>query len=288
MKLIEEHPILKFERKKKVKFYFNGREYYGYEGMSVASALYANGIKIFSESVKYKRPRGMFCAIGKCSSCLMRVDGIPNTRICITPLREGMVIETQHGRPSLPTGNIKYGGIDDVECDLLVIGGGPAGLSAALTAAKYGVNVLLVDENFRLGGQLIKQTHKFFGSREQNAGIRGIRIAEKLVSDVLAHDNIKVMTEAKALGYFDDGVVGIEHNRKLYRIRAKNYVIATGASENFLAFENNDLPGVYGAGAAQTLMNVYGVKPGDEAIMVGAGNVGLIVTYQLLQAGVDV
>ena len=95
--------------------------------------------------------------------------------------------------------------------DLLVVGGGPAGLSAASAAAEHGVSVILVDRQPRLGGQLIKQTHKFFGSREQHAGHRGIEIAERLGALVQAFDNVEVMTEAEALGYYSDGVVTIDH-----------------------------------------------------------------------------
>ncbi len=104
LKLIENHPILIFQHGKKVKFTFDGKEMEGFEGEPIAVALYANGIKILSYSEKMHRPRGFFCAIGKCSSCFMIVDGIPNVRTCITPLREGMKIQTQHGRGSLEIG----------------------------------------------------------------------------------------------------------------------------------------------------------------------------------------
>lgn len=93
---IQTHPILDFNKGKKVKFYFNGKELEGFEGESIAASLYASGIYKFSESRKLKRPRGIFCAIGHCSSCLMKVDGVPNVRTCITPLKEGMKIEMQN------------------------------------------------------------------------------------------------------------------------------------------------------------------------------------------------
>lgn len=93
---IQTHPILDFNKGKKVKFYFNGKELEGFEGESIAASLYASGIYKFSESRKLKRSRGIFCAIGHCSSCLMKVDGVPNVRTCITPLKEGMKIEMQN------------------------------------------------------------------------------------------------------------------------------------------------------------------------------------------------
>jgi len=95
---IERHPILEFKKGRKIKFYYEGKELYGYEGESIASALHANGIMVLRESLKLKRKRGFFCAIGKCSSCTMEVDGKPNVRVCITPLKEGMVIKMQSGK----------------------------------------------------------------------------------------------------------------------------------------------------------------------------------------------
>ena len=172
--------------------------------------------------------------------------------------------------------------------DILIIGGGPAGLSAAITAAEKGADVILIERDDILGGQLVKQTHRFFGSKNEHAGTRGISIAEELKSKVFANDNIEVMLEGTAQGYYDDGVVTVSHQEKFKKIMPKKIIVATGASEKMLPFPNNDLPGVYGAGAVQTLMNVYGVVPGKKVLMIGAGNIGLIVSYQLLQAGVDV
>ncbi len=99
---IEEHPILDFPKRKKVKFFFEGREMEGYEGEPIAAALHAAGVKVLHHSLKLARPRGFFCAIGNCSSCLMIVDGVPNVRACTERLREGMSVERQVGRgPSL-------------------------------------------------------------------------------------------------------------------------------------------------------------------------------------------
>lgn len=170
----------------------------------------------------------------------------------------------------------------------MVIGGGPAGMKAAIKGSESGAQVIIIERYHELGGQLIKQTHRFFGSKKEQAGIRGIDIAQKLTEKIAKYDNIRVITEATAEGYYEDEVVTISHENKFKKIKAKKVIIATGASENMLAFENNDLPGVYGAGAVQTLMNLYGILPGERVIMIGAGNIGLIVSYQLLQAGVEV
>jgi len=172
--------------------------------------------------------------------------------------------------------------------EIAVIGGGPAGLSAAIAASELGAQVTLIDRNSRLGGQLVKQTHMFFGSEKQYASIRGIDIATILEETINNYD-VEVMLDATVLGYYrEDGVITIEQNDNYIKLKPQRTIVATGASEKVLAFPNNDLPGIYGAGAVQTLMNQYGVIPGNDVLMVGAGNIGLIVSYQLRQAGVNV
>lgn len=98
---INEHPVLDFKRGKIVKFIFDGNEYEGYENDTIASALHSAGIKVLGHTHNKNRPRGFYCAIGNCSSCLMKVDGEPNVRICVTKLKEGTVVETQRGRGEL-------------------------------------------------------------------------------------------------------------------------------------------------------------------------------------------
>lgn len=176
--------------------------------------------------------------------------------------------------------------IRDVE--ILVVGAGPAGLCAAKTAANYGAQVLLCERDEIPGGQLVKQTHKFFGSEKQFAGDRGFMIGRMLVKEVLENKNITLWTDTTVLGAYEDGIITCLHEGEHVKIRAKKTVICTGAAEKFLTFPGNDLPGIYGAGAVQTLMNVAGVKPAEKVVMVGAGNIGLIVSYQLTQAGVQV
>ncbi len=171
--------------------------------------------------------------------------------------------------------------------DIAVIGGGPAGLEAAITAQELGAKVMLIDDNPVLGGQLIKQTHKFFGSKVHYCGVRGMNIAKILAGKIEAQ-NIEVWLESTVVGYYDDDLLGVLKHDRLVSLKAKCYIFATGATENMMAFDNADLPGVYGAGAVQTMMNVYGVVPGKRAVVVGSGNIGLIVPYQLLQAGVEV
>ncbi|MDW7988096.1 MAG: FAD-dependent oxidoreductase [candidate division WOR-3 bacterium] len=171
--------------------------------------------------------------------------------------------------------------------EVVVVGAGPAGLSAGIVARELGAQVLIIDENPVPGGQLIKQTHKFFGSKELYCGIRGIDIAH-LLAQKANQFNVKLKLNASVIGYFKNNILGVVENGRFVKVQGKRIIFATGASENPLPFPNHDLPGVYGAGAVQTLMNVYGVLPGKRALMVGSGNIGLIVTYQLIQAGIQV
>ncbi len=95
---IEEHPILKFNKERKIAFIFNGQEMEGYEGETIAAALHANGVKVLGKSLFKHRPRGFYCAIGNCSSCLMTVNGAANVKTCVTDLEEGMIVQTQEGK----------------------------------------------------------------------------------------------------------------------------------------------------------------------------------------------
>ena len=98
MQLIAKHPILEFHHGEKVNFSFDGKEMEGFAGEPIAMALHANGVRIYRITPEKKRSRGFFCAIGKCSSCFMVVDGVPNVRTCVTPLKSGMNVETQRGK----------------------------------------------------------------------------------------------------------------------------------------------------------------------------------------------
>lgn len=175
--------------------------------------------------------------------------------------------------------------MNSFEC--VVIGAGPAGLGAAIAAAKCGVKVLVLDENNLPGGQLFKQIHKFFGSKEHLAGTRGFIIGQRLLQE--AKDlNVKVLLNTRAWGFFPGNMLAYTFEGKTHRVKAKKFVIATGAQENAISFPGCTLPGVITAGAAQTMVNINRVLPGKNILMIGTGNVGLIVSYQLMQAGARV
>lgn len=176
--------------------------------------------------------------------------------------------------------------------DVLVIGAGPAGLAASIEAGRAGADVLLVDLNMQPGGQLFKQIHKFFGSSAHRSGTRGYDIGKQLLKEA-EEAGVEIWMQSTVIGIFPGNKIGIEKGldngeNEMITLQAKKIIIATGASENAIRFEGWTTPGVMGAGAAQTMINVNHVKPGQKIVMLGTGNVGLIVSYQLMQAGCDV
>jgi NADPH-dependent 2,4-dienoyl-CoA reductase/sulfur reductase-like enzyme/Fe-S-cluster-containing hydrogenase component 2/bacterioferritin-associated ferredoxin len=287
---ITKHPILEIPEKKEVAFAWNGQKLRGYEGEMISSALIANGIHIFGHHAKDGSAQGIFCANGQCSQCLVIADGHPE-KSCMTPLQEGMVVESLEGLPKLPVDDraplLREPPVRDVE--VLIIGGGPAGLSAAVELGKLGIDTLIVDDKQRLGGKLLLQTHKFFGSVEDShAGTRGFEIAGILEEEVRKRNSVEVWLNTTAVGVFSDGIVGVVKGRTYRKVRPQKLLVAAGAREQMLSFPGNTLPGVYGAGAFQTLVNRDLVKSSERVLIVGGGNVGLIAGYHAIQAGIQV
>ncbi|MFO8164101.1 MAG: FAD-dependent oxidoreductase [Desulfatiglandales bacterium] len=289
-KRIDKHPILEIPERKEVEFSWNGKRFTGYEGEMIASALFANDIHIFGHHPKDDSPQGMFCANGQCSQCLVIADGLP-VKSCMTPLREGMDVRSVDGQPKLPADDLAAptSRISTTDTDVLIIGGGPAGLSAAIELGKLGVKTLVVDDKDRLGGKLVLQTHKFFGSIEDSyAGTRGFQIGKILENEVQTLGSVDIWLNTTAVGVFSDGIVGVARNGTYRLIRPQKLLVATGAREKMLSFPGNTLPGVYGAGAFQTLVNRDLVKASSRVLIVGGGNVGLISGYHAIQAGIEV
>lgn len=291
MENITSHPILEIPERKKIQFSFDGKNLAGYEGMVISSALLLNKIKVFGHHAKDSSPQGIFCANGQCSQCTVIANGIP-VKACMTPLMENMIIESCNGLPELPAEDepVDIGDPEIIEIEILVIGAGPAGLSATKALGEHNLNIILVDDKDRLGGKLVLQTHKFFGSQEDvYAGKRGIEIAKILGQSVQSFSNVQVWLNSVCLAVFSDGYAGILRNNKEYvLVKPSQILIATGAREKMLVFPGNTLPGVYGAGAFQTLVNRDLVKAAKEVFIVGGGNVGLIAGYHAIQAGIKV
>jgi NADPH-dependent 2,4-dienoyl-CoA reductase/sulfur reductase-like enzyme/NAD-dependent dihydropyrimidine dehydrogenase PreA subunit len=293
LKRITQHPILEIPENKEVTFIWNAKKLTGYEGEMISSALFANGIHIFGHHPKDNSPQGMFCANGQCSQCLVIADGLP-VKSCMTPLAQAMIVESVEGLPKLPQDDAepRFQSMPIREVEVLVIGAGPAGLAAALELGKLGVETLIIDDKDRPGGKLVLQTHKFFGSVEDSyAGTRGFEIAAILEEEINKLESVEIWLNTTAVGAFSDKIVGAVKGVKSSRykqIKPKKLLIATGAREKMLSFPGNTLPGVYGAGAFQTLVNRDLIKSSEKVLIVGGGNVGLIAGYHAIQAGIAV
>ena len=287
---IHQHPILEIHKVDEVSFFWKGYAFKGKSGEPISSALIANGIFIFGHHPHDNSPQSLFCANGQCSQCMVIADGVP-VKSCITSLKEGMRLEPAEGLISLNTDSHEKlpHPVEELKVPVLIIGGGPAGLSAAIEIARENINVLLVDDKPNFGGKLVLQTHRFFGSTDAvYAGTRGIDIAKKLFSEVSKFQYFTGWTNSTALAVFSDKKVGILRDGTHYIIVKPDHIlIATGAREKSLCFPGNTLPGVLGAGAFQTLVNRDLVFPGKNICIVGGGNVGLIAGYHALQAGIS-
>ena len=288
---IDRHPILTPEPAEMIEFTWKGRTLSARRGETIAAALFAHGERTFSTHHKDNAPQGIFCANGQCAQCLVLADGLP-VKACMEIIRAGQKIEPVSGLPTLPPVAEAPGvnPVEEIDIPVLIIGGGPAGLSAAIELGKRGVETLLVDDKHRLGGKLVLQTHRFFGSYDMvYAGTRGIDIATKLETELRTHPSVRIWLQSAALATFSDGKVGIlAEGTRYVLVRPKVLLVTSGAREKSLAFKGNTLPGVYGAGAFQTLVNRDLVRLFRKLFIVGGGNVGLIAGYHALQAGIPV
>jgi len=288
---IESHPILTAPDKETIEFSWRGETLTARQGECISSALFASGIHVFGHHPRDRSPQGIFCANGQCSQCMVIADGLA-VKACMEPVRPGMRVEPLEGAPELPAiaSVQRFTDIEEIAVECLIIGGGPAGLAAAVELGNAGVRVLLVDDKDRLGGKLVLQTHKFFGSIDEvHAGTRGIDIATLMEEEVRRHESVECWLNTNAVAVFSDQRVGlVRSGREYVLVRPDTILVATGAREKSLTFRGNTLPGVYGAGAFQTLVNRDLVRPSEKLFIVGGGNVGLIAGYHALQAGIQV
>jgi len=292
MKRVLEHPVLPpAATDEDIPFTFDGKPLRARSGEMLASALFAQGIQTFSLHRVGDAPQGIFCANGQCAQCTVIADGRP-VKSCITAVTPGMQVRTLRHLPELPLDETPLDAkpVPELSCEVLVIGGGPSGITAAIELGKQGFEVLLVDDKPELGGKLVLQTHKFFGSIEDcHAGTRGYALAKLLEAELEAIPTVRVLRNSTIAALYSDRRAGIfEDNRRYTLIDFHGLVVSAGARERSLVFSGNDLPGVYGAGAFQTLVNRDRIRASERVFVVGSGNVGLIAAYHALQAGITV
>ncbi|MCG2787426.1 MAG: FAD-dependent oxidoreductase [Anaerolineae bacterium] len=287
---IQSHPILPIEEREVFDFAWQGRTIQARAGETIATALFANGIRTFGYHPKDGSPQGIFCANGQCAQCTVIADGLP-VKSCMALVEPGMVVAPVAALPELPESKPaqSFQPVETIQVDCLVIGGGPAGLSAAIELGQRGIQVLVIDDKHRLGGKLVLQTHRFFGSINAcYAGTRGIDIATKLASDLEQYPSIETWLNSTAVAVYSDKKVGVVRDGQYVLIEPKALLVAAGAREKSLTFKGNTLPGVYGAGAFQTLVNRDLIRCSERLFIIGGGNVGLIAGYHALQAGIEV
>ncbi len=290
-KRIKSHPILTPLQRPELKFTYNDMKLTALEGEVITSALYAAGVTVYGHHHYDGAAQGIYCVNGQCSQCMVIADGKP-VKGCMTTVRSGMIVKSLEGLPvledDLPLAEkIPHPPLHEV--DVLIIGGGPAGINAAIELGNVGANVLLVDDKQELGGKLSLQTHNFFGSVDDcYAGYRGVDIGHILADEMLKIPTVQTWLNATVVGVFSDGKFGVSTRGTYKLVKPGKTLFATGAREKSLAFPGCDLPGVYGAGAFQTLVNRDLIKCAERLFIIGGGNVGLIGAYHALQAGIDV
>lgn len=287
---LKEHPILEVPDYEYVSFYFNSEKLQARKDEMISSALIANGINVFGHHHKDGTAQGIFCANGQCAKCTVIANGIA-VKSCMTKVQENMIVRSADGLPELPEVKdaVEFEPLEELETEVLIIGGGPSGLSAAIQLGSYGIDCLLLDDKHELGGKLVLQTHKFFGSEEDSrAGTRGHEIGKLLAEEVKQLPSINIWLNSTAIFVFSDQKVGVLKDGVYKLVKPKRILNAAGAREKFLRFPGNHLARIYGAGAFQTLVNRDLVRPTERLFIIGGGNVGLIGAYHALQAGIEV
>jgi NADPH-dependent 2,4-dienoyl-CoA reductase/sulfur reductase-like enzyme len=268
-------------------FTFDGQPIAAYPGESLAAALVAAGVVAFRKT-RNAADRGPFCGMGVCGECRVLRDGV-SVRACMEPAMPGLEIVTS---PALaPTSeNAAIGAAADnwsaIAPDVLVVGGGPAGLAAARVAAAAGLDVLLVDERRKLGGQYFKQPAEGFRVDESAVdaqfaeGMRLVRAARDA--------GARIMSGATVWGAFAPDAITVVVDGRTRLIRAKRVILATGAYERAVPVPGWTTPGVMTTGAAQTLLRAYQVAPGQRILIAGNGPLNLQVAHELTRAGAQV
>ena len=287
MNRITTHPILDVTPSETVTFSFEGKEISGEKGFTIAAALHQAGYPVHSHSLT-NRERSLECGIGKCGACEMLVDG-QIRRICITRV-DG--VKEVHEIPKDYNPYIaklqKNEPLKVYKTSVAIIGAGPAGLAAREELNRHGIHNIVIDNNDKIGGQFLMQTHQFFffEKKKKFGGMRGFDIAKTLAGD----DHQGIFLNSTVWDILEGNRIAVKNilTEEIYYVDADYLIAATGAVPFMPTFENDDLPGVYTAAVVQKMMNSEFTLLGRNVLTVGAGNIGYLTSYQLMQAGATV
>ncbi len=267
-----------------ITFRFGSRTIESMAGQSLLAALLGAGEKL-CRTTESGAPRGMFCGMGVCQDCIVCIQGTGNQRACMTLVQDGMQVEPLAARPE----PISAPGAREtlrLSPDVLVIGGGPAGLAAAAVAAEAGLDVLLIDERAKLGGQFYKQPADGFEVDEMRID-KQFRNGRALIQRA-QKAGVHYLSGATVWAAFgpDEIVAGSETSTII--VKPQRIVLATGAYELGVPMPGWTLPGFMTSGAAQTLLRSYQSAPGKRVLLSGNGPLNLQVAAELVRAGVSV
>jgi NADPH-dependent 2,4-dienoyl-CoA reductase/sulfur reductase-like enzyme/bacterioferritin-associated ferredoxin len=279
------------ELSNQIKFEFEGRIMYAFPGDSIAASLTSYGI-INLRVTSSGDSRGIFCGMGVCHDCLVEVDGNQNQRACMTKVKDGMRIFKQKffGNSQLKKSNQQEKNNVEIKVetpDILVIGGGVGGMSAARIAAESGLDVILIDDRVSLGGQFSKQPTPVHASTLFSKIDPQIKLGKKLIKQLESTD-VKVLKGVQIwAGYAERNVLAIIEGRNIL-FSPRRLIIATGAYERPIPVEGWTLPGVMTTGAVQTLLRTYNVIAGKEIFIAGNGPFNIQVALELARAGASI
>jgi sarcosine oxidase subunit alpha len=339
MNRLNQLSTLRIDPSKKLSLKHRGKTVYGVAGDTVATALFANGVRIFARSLKYHRPRGLYSLDGECSNTCMDVDGVPNVRTENMLLKDGMVVKEQNVKGSaerdwmafidkldwmMPAGFYyktmhkpssmwpvamkqirKAAGLGVISADyqmkgryeeiyinaeVTVIGGGAAGMTAALSAAESGLRVVLLESRPHLGGCFD------YRASATSDGKPLYERARELAAKVEQTGNIRVFKHTSMVGAYNNNLITAFQvgktedvfTERYIEIRSESVVVATGCIERPLIFDHNERPGVMQVGCAHRLARTYGLLPGSEAVFSVGHDLGLEAAVDLFDLGLKI
>jgi len=299
----------RIDRTKPLRFEFDGRTLTGFAGDTLASALLGAGVGVVGRSVNLGRPRGILTAGSEEPNALVAIGRAPEVRFVRATeveLVDGLVGRGLAGKGPVPDGIGARSDRRYAHCDVLVVGAGPAGLAAALAAGRHGARVILAERQPELGGSLLSAPDTIAGQPALDWVAEACRELESM-------PDVRVLTRATATGRYDGNLVLVAQQRpapgsdtpgrdsaasrraatapatrRLWHIRAKSLVVATGAIERPVVFAEDDLPGIMLAGAARTYLHRFGVAAGRAAVVFTNNDSAYAAAMDLRDAGVPI